>query len=395
MRRCIVCLALLVCGLPICAMPQKPAAKSLPSQSKNSPQPMEPKQILQREAPGIVTIYAVDKSGKPFALGTGFIVRSNGVVVTNFHVVKDAYDAQVKLKDGEIYEHVRVLDYDERRDVIILKISALDLATVTLGDSSGVEAGDRAYAIGNPEGLSYTISEGLISARRIMQGSETLQISVPISHGSSGGPLYNTNGQVIGITAAGMEEGQNLNFAVPIKYVLAMLDSAPRNMTLVELFPEAAQPKGTRETPSAKGTPAGPHEYTDPDGWLALTFPATWQLQDPAPQGMMLGASKADEATLVAFRSDAKNAEAAFNDIRKVLSDKYSGLNKYSEKVSMDYKDGRRLRMQTFMNKAGTDSRLLFILATQHDNRVVGMLGIFTNENSYHDLNDILKTLEF
>ena len=221
MRRWIVCLALLTCGLPTCALPQKPAPRPQPLASQTK-QPLEPKQILQRESPGIVTIYAVDRSGKPFALGSGFIVRSNGVIVTNFHVVRGAFDAQIELKQGEIYEHVRVIDYDERRDVIILKISALDLPTVTLGESSTVEAGDRAYAIGHPEGLPLTISDGLVSNLLIINGTEQMQISVPISHGSSGGPLYNIYGQVIGITAAGMKEGQNLNFAVSLAGLRAL-----------------------------------------------------------------------------------------------------------------------------------------------------------------------------
>jgi S1-C subfamily serine protease len=388
MRKWAVVLVLLVCGLPLCAAPQKPAPKppSTASQTKGSaPQALEPKQILQREAPGIVTVYAVDKNHKAFALGTGFIVRPNGVVVTNFHVVRGAYDAEIKLKSGEIYDNVLVLDYDERRDVVVLKIRALDQPVVTLGDSSTVEAGDRAYAIGNPEGYDYTISDGLISARRIMEGTEYLQITVPISHGSSGGPLYNIYGQVIGITAAGYMEGaQNLNFAVPIKYVLAMLDSPPRNMTLAQLFPAPA--------PSAS---AGPHQFIDPDGWLALTFPAGWEMEDPAPEGMMVAASKGQAATFLALRADAKNADDAFNNIRKAFSDKYGTLTKYSDKVNMDYKDGRHLRMQTFTTSSGGNTTLLFIAGLQHDRRVVALVGVFASEDSFNDLAQILKSLQF
>ena len=394
MRRWIVLLALLTAGLPLCASPQRTAstARSTPSQTKANPSqtPLEPKQILQKESPAIVTVYAVDKDHKPFALGTGFIVRPNGVVVTNFHVVKDAYDAQIKMKDGEIYDNVTVLDYDERRDVIVLKIRALDQSTVTLGDSSTVEAGDRAYAIGNPEGYEYTISDGLISGVRVIEGTQQLQITVPISHGSSGGPLYNIYGQVIGITAAGYMEGaENLNFAVPIKYVLAMLESPPKNMTLAQLFPpqpaQAAQP----------AQPEGPHHYVDPEGWLELTFPASWELEAPGPEGMMLSASKGDDATLLAFRSDSKNVDDGFSTIRKALSDKYGALTEYSEKIKMNYQDGRRLRMQTFESKAGGSTSLLLVAAMQHENRVVGLLGVFTTDDSYRDLVEILKTLQF
>jgi hypothetical protein len=351
---------------------------------------MEPKQILQRESPAIVAVYSVDKSGKPFAYGSGFIVRSNGVVVTNFHVIKGAYDAQIKLKNGEVYENVLVLDYDQRHDVAVLKIRAISLPTVTLGDSAVVEPGDRAYAIGNPEGFDYTISDGLISARRVIEGTEQLQITVPISHGSSGGPLYNVYGQVIGITSAGVEEGQNLNFAVPLKYVLPMLDSPPKNITLAQLT-EQTKPV---EQATSREKSQGPTTFRDPNGWMELTLPVGWQMDEPPPQDLMLSASKSG-ATMVAFRADSRNADDAFNQLRKALADKYGRLSNYSEKIKVDEKDGRHLRMQTFQASASGGSVLLFIGAFQRDTRVLGLLGVFSTNDAYHDFIEVLKTLQY
>ena len=84
-----------------------------------------------------MTVFSVDKSGKPFMFGSGFVVRPNGIIVTNYHVVKGAYDAKVKLKTGEIYENVLVLDYDTRRDVVLLKIRALNASNRNAGGFDG------------------------------------------------------------------------------------------------------------------------------------------------------------------------------------------------------------------------------------------------------------------
>jgi len=136
-----------------------PALSQAPPQRKPQPaakavhQPLTAKALVQRESPAIVTVFNIGASGKPESMGSGFIVRSDGVVVTNFHVVRGAMEAQIKLKTGEIYDRVTVFDFDERRDIAILTIRARDLPTVQLGDSEKAVPGDKAYAIGNPEGF--------------------------------------------------------------------------------------------------------------------------------------------------------------------------------------------------------------------------------------------------
>jgi S1-C subfamily serine protease len=365
---------------------------------KTGPAVMEPKQILQRESPAIVTVTSLDKAGKAISMGSGFIVRSNGVVITNYHVVKGAQDAQIKLKNGEIYDNVQVLDYDVRRDLVVLKIRAIGLAEVTLGDSATVETGDRAYAIGNPEGLAYTISDGLISGRHIMNGTEMLQISVPISHGSSGGPLYNTFGQVIGITAAGItEEGaQNLNFAIPIKYAIPMLDSTPQNMSLAELTAKMGptEPEPPKPTPTSKpAVSSKPIEYSDPSGWFEMTLPAGWQLEDPPPEGTMFSASSDRGATLVASHGDSKNADDEFQQLTKALSDRLGKLVVYSEKIKIDHNDGRHARMQTF--KISSDGRFVFVGALQNGSRVVALASVCKTADIYDELIEALKTISW
>jgi S1-C subfamily serine protease len=371
---------------------------------EQAPATLEPKQILQRESPGIVTVFAVDNKAKPFALGSGFIIRSNGLVITNYHVIRGASDAQIKLQTGEIYENVRVFDYDRRRDIAILKIRAAQLPTVTIGDSNSVDAGDRAYAIGNPEGYSYTISDGLISARRILDGNEEFQITVPISHGSSGGPLYNTNGQVIGITSSGYMEGaQNLNFAIPIKYVLAMLESTSQDITLAQLT-EKMRPldEATEQKPETQSTSAGEKpapktnnagiSYADPSGWVTIDFPVGWQLDQKPIEGTLFSASKGDNVVLMGFRSpETLSAADWFAKTKKVMEEKYTDLAIFSEEVKLDEDKNRHMKVQSFR----TTDWLIFIGAFQNDQRVVGLIGLCKDQTALSDLVAAVQTVRY
>ena len=358
---------------------------------------MEPRKIFERETPAIVTVYSVDSAGKRIAMGSGFIVRSNGVVVTNYHVVQGAADAQIKLKNDEIYENVLVRDYDKRHDVVVLQIRGLNLATVTLGDSATVGLGDRVYAIGHPEGYDYTITDGLVSARRVENGTEMLQISVPISHGSSGGPLYNTYGQVIGITTAGVEGAQNLNFAVPLKYVLPMLDAMPRNISLAQLPGEAPaqQPAPQVQQPAPPPKQAArSRTFVDPKGWLELTAPPGWKIDDSPPEGTMLLMTKEDEAFLSAYHSDSRSADEAFQAAKKVAIKQFGKLKDISELVKLDQEGERHARMQTFEIKSG-NGKIMFLGAFQHGQRVVGMLGIVTTKGALSELVDGLSSIVY
>jgi hypothetical protein len=177
------------------------------------------KQIVERSKPAIVRIEA------PGRLGTGFAIDPSGIIVTNLHVVAGMDAIRVRTFDGQSFDVKRVLGYDVERDLALL---ALDLQQpmpyLRIGDSTKVEAGDPVIAIGNPVGLDYTVSDGLISSvREATEQFTVLQISAPISQGSSGGPLFNPVGEVIGVAFAIFTEGQNLNFAVPSQYLQPLL----------------------------------------------------------------------------------------------------------------------------------------------------------------------------
>jgi S1-C subfamily serine protease len=194
--------------------------------------PAEPKgvkgipEIVKEQADAVVFLRVTAKSGER-RVGTGFVVRQTGEILTNLHLVEDAKTVTVKLKNEDVYDEVVLLESDPRRDIALIKVRGWNLPVVRLGNSDPVQVGERVVAIGNPRGLEQTVTDGLISAiRDTGKGYKLFQMSVPISTGSSGGPLFNMAGEAIGITAAYLEGGQNLNFAIPINYGLALLQGS-------------------------------------------------------------------------------------------------------------------------------------------------------------------------
>ncbi len=167
------------------------------------------------------------------ALGTGVIVSKDGYILTNFHVVKDATKIKVKLKNGKTYK-AKIIGVDPKTDLALIKIKTKeDLPVAVLGDSDKIRVGDWAIAIGNPFGLSHTVTVGIISARgRSGIGNDTskyedfIQTDASINPGNSGGPLVNIKGEVIGInTAIATPSGGNvgIGFAIPINMAKSIM----------------------------------------------------------------------------------------------------------------------------------------------------------------------------
>ncbi|MEY4766347.1 MAG: hypothetical protein RI907_3020 [Pseudomonadota bacterium] len=162
--------------------------------------------------------------------GSGFIVRADGLIVTNAHVVRDARHIVVKLKDRREFE-ARVIGVDDRTDVAVLAIDASALPTVTLGRAADVQVGQWVLAIGSPFGFEHSVSAGVVSARqRTLAGPQTvplIQTDVAVNPGNSGGPLFNAQGEVVGINTAiysGTGGYQGLSFAIPIDVAMRVTD---------------------------------------------------------------------------------------------------------------------------------------------------------------------------
>jgi S1-C subfamily serine protease len=206
--------------------------------------------VVRRVQPAVVTLRTYDATGHPMAVASGFLVEG-GRVVTNAHVVDgisrvEVYDAKEKLLGTA--QHLEALS--PAADLAVLPAVQGAPAGLPLADDDP-EVGEAILAIGSPRGLTHTVSDGLVSAMREMNGRRWIQISAPISEGSSGGPVLNRRGEVVGVSVAILTEGQNLNFAIPARQVRAIL-TGPRSRLA---FPGAV--RADRFASHAAPRPAG------------------------------------------------------------------------------------------------------------------------------------------
>jgi hypothetical protein len=176
--------------------------------------------IVKRISPAVVVVET--QKGSKRGLGTGFFINSQGNIVTNYHVVYGADQAVVKTQEGKRYPVKRILAEDKEADLVLLSTD-IPASAISYLEVMGKlpEVGEKVYAIGHPMGLEKTVSEGIVSAiRKLPRLGDIIQITAPISPGSSGGPVFNTDGRVIGVARATFRAGQNLNFAVPGQKIL-------------------------------------------------------------------------------------------------------------------------------------------------------------------------------
>ena len=194
--------------------------------------------LITRQMPAVLTIFCYDRKDKIIAQGSGFLVSADGLGVTNFHVLNSAYRAEAELGDGRRYHVLVVKSFDADKDVVVMRLGRAiggttewpsSLPFLSVGSSLSVAVGDRIATIGSPEGLANSVTDGLISAIRRDEGVNLLQITAPISPGSSGGPVFDLHGRVIGITVAQFREGQNLNFAIPVE-TLQEVEKSEQNL---------------------------------------------------------------------------------------------------------------------------------------------------------------------
>ena len=314
------------------------------------------KDIVQRASPAIVRIEA-----GPEKIGTGFIVDKAGVVATNLHVVAGESAIKVRLLDGTLYAVDQIAGLDPERDLALLRIKApKDLPTLKLGDSDAMSAGDQIVAIGNPLGVfDYSVTSGLISqvrhrpcgpddvaAQRCKQELTVLQISAAISPGSSGGPLFNQFGEVVGVTTAIITAGQNINLAVPGNYLKPMVarqSAIPTDIFAKEtkLTDERGERGGDeRNNPNVRIVHNVPiHELTvfdgcKPDEIVELVRQIGEAIENGAPlynDGKHEACFRIYEGTAVKFEHDARCA-----GVRSAFGDgllRASGLATYKEKA--------------------------------------------------------------
>ena len=195
-------------------------------------------QIAKKALAATVYLEMKNSTGTTLGFGSGFFVKPNQIV-TNFHVIEGAAQGTAKLvgKDTR-YQIEGIIGTDKDNDLAVLKVTAYSITPLPLGDSDTVNIGAKVYVAGNPKGLEGTFSDGLIS-RRERYPKKRLQMTAPISPGSSGGPVLNSVGEVIGISVSVHRalDAQNLNFAIPSNYLKALLGEARPAKPLSENSP--------------------------------------------------------------------------------------------------------------------------------------------------------------
>ena len=188
------------------------------------PKLLSAKDIYEKCSPAVFFIETFDMYGGALARGSGFFIDKNGMAVTNLHVLDGAFSAKATLTDGRELTVSNVISANIGSDIAVIQVNGTNFPYLKMGDSQKTKGGEKIYTIGSPMGLSNTISEGIVSnPNRKVGENEYIQLSAPISHGSSGGALINERAEVIGITSLGIESGQNLNFAIPVSVLQTVM----------------------------------------------------------------------------------------------------------------------------------------------------------------------------
>lgn len=171
----------------------------------------------------VVVVFAYDESGNQYQ-GSGIVINKEGYVVTNYHVCKDASRFEINHYKKE-FKNIEIFKQDPDKDIIILKVKGNSLPPIKTGNSSALKPGQRLYAVGSPEGYENSISEGIVSGvRSDSNGNELIQMTTPITDGSSGGAVVNSKGELIGMSMSGQHEG-NIYFAVPVEDIMKLLET--------------------------------------------------------------------------------------------------------------------------------------------------------------------------
>jgi S1-C subfamily serine protease len=223
---------------------QEPGARLLPLENRQPAAPaapaadaeLSPDTLFSRSSPAVMQVVIQDNLGRTLGGGSGFLVSSSGLIVTNYHVIRGAHKAQVILADKTKLPVAGLAGSEKNVDLAILKVTGrLSAQPLPLAADDLPRIGTKVYAIGNPLGFSNTLSDGLVSGHRQIGGFELIQTSAPISPGSSGGPLLEPSGKVVGVTTLQFRGGQNLNFAVPASKIAKLLAQCEGKTELTRL----------------------------------------------------------------------------------------------------------------------------------------------------------------
>ncbi len=210
------------------AVAEEPSAAATESRESNADAADDSKlsiaELTERVRESVVVITSAGRDGRREGMGAGFIISPDGHVVTNYHVIGDGRDIRVQLASGRQVEVTEVHASNRELDLAVLKIDAMDLVPLELGDSDQLKQGQSVIALGNPRGLKHSVVSGLVSGMREMDGRPMIQLAIPIEPGNSGGPLIDRQGRVQGVMTMKSLVTPNLGFALTINLLKPLLE---------------------------------------------------------------------------------------------------------------------------------------------------------------------------
>lgn len=190
--------------------------------------------IVREITPSTVVVLTYSEQGQLLSQGSGFFINDRANIVTNWHVVQNAHHAEIRTVDGTVYPITHSLAEDQEGDLILLSADISSITNIHLQITASLpEVGERVLVVGSPLGLDHTVSDGIVSAvRHIDSFGNIIQITAPISPGSSGSPVVNMKGELLGIATFQAVDGQNLNFAIPSERILDLFSKQERPVSL-------------------------------------------------------------------------------------------------------------------------------------------------------------------
>jgi serine protease Do len=236
-------LTLILMGMTNFAYPQELQS----AQDNSSPAA----KIYKEDSGSVFTIYGVGKTN--YALGSAVAVGKH-MLATNCHVALAGNFLKVKVNDD--MKDGTLAYYDQDKDLCLVVVADAQFIPVNVRPSKEIDIGDEVYAIGNREGIERTISKGIISNKVIRNGKSMLQTDAPISHGSSGGGLFDVHGNLIGITTSMDSEGENIGFAIPSEVLLAQISPSPQQPSTPSESPQNSKSNENPNSDESQNEPA-------------------------------------------------------------------------------------------------------------------------------------------
>ncbi|HKV37878.1 MAG TPA: serine protease, partial [Blastocatellia bacterium] len=247
------------------------------------------REIALQTLPSVVILAIDEGSQDSIKYGSGFFI-SPDIVATNFHVVDGALGGFARIVGKtEKYEVLGFTGLDPDNDLALVKLKGTSGKPLTVGDSSAVVIGDSIFAAGNPEGLEGTFSQGIVSGIRDVEKQHLIQITAPISHGSSGGPVLDSAGRVIGVAVGAYDEGHDLNFAIPASALQSLIKHQQPLISITSALKDFAGKLAKSE--AAAATAPYPKAATSKSSHAApsLNTDEVYESKDPSLRGAMTG----------------------------------------------------------------------------------------------------------